>query len=125
MCKKDRRTSDVAVENGAGNVNRKTEAPVEARTCFGTVELIMSGLVFGLFNNVSTILNAKILFESGHYVAGGLTVLFLYFPGIVTSIGFLLLKWYGHKKIGRMPPISAFFLFLFLFFCYPLVPIFL
>ena len=76
--------------------NSEAEAPVK-RSCFGTLELVMSGLVFGLWNNVSTILNAKILFESGHNIAGGLTVLFLLFPGLVTSIGKALFKAFKSK----------------------------
>ena len=94
-----------------------------AITWFNRMELIFSGLIFGIFNNVSTILNAKVLFEKDRSIAGGLTILFLLFPGLICSIGFLVLHWFGHRKIGRIPPISVAIYFVFILFFYPVVPI--
>jgi hypothetical protein len=105
------------------SVLKYPENKMSSLTWFKRLELIASGLIFGLFNNVSTILNSKVLLESGHQVAGGLTIFFLLFPGLITSVGFVVLHWLGHKKIGRIPPISVLFYFLLLLFAYPLVPI--
>ena len=90
---------------------------------FHQLELIFSGLIFGVFNNVSTILNAKVLFEQDHNTAGGLTILFLLFPGVITSIGFLVLHWSDHRKIGRIPPLFVAIYFVLLLLFYPVVPI--
>lgn len=95
----------------------------DKRGLLSSLELIMSGIVFGLWNNVSTVLNAKILFETGHNLAGGFTLFFLMFPGLVTSIGFLVLHWLGHKRLGRIPSTSVIAYFFLLLFFYPVVPI--
>lgn len=87
------------------------------------LELLFSSVIFGIFNNVSTVLNAKVLFESGHSVAGGLAIFFLLFPGIVTSVGFLVLHWFGNRKFGRIPPVSVILYFFLLLLFYPVVPI--
>ncbi|TRY76978.1 hypothetical protein TCAL_12031 [Tigriopus californicus] len=93
-----------------------------SKTCLTQTEMVM-GIVFGLWNNVTTVMNAKNLFEKGHPVLGGLIVFFLMFPGLVTSIGFLILHFLGHRKIGKMPPGSVLLSVGLLFFLYPVVPI--
>ena len=87
------------------------------------IELVIGGILFGLFNNVTTIWNAKVLLEEGHKVAGGLTIFFLMFPGIVTSIGFVVLHWLGTRRFGKIPPIEVLVYFFVLLFFYPIVPI--
>ena len=96
-----------------------------ALTTFKKIELIVGGIIFGLFNNISTIWNAKVLFENDKIsrAPGALTIFFLLFPGIVTSIGFLVLHWRGSRRFGKLPPFSALLHFLALLFCYPAVPI--
>ena len=37
---------------------------------FNKLELICSGILFGAFNNITTILNAKVLFEENRVAAG-------------------------------------------------------
>ncbi len=59
-----------------------------------------------------------------HRVFSYLTVFFLMFPGLVTSVGFVVLHCLGaNRAIGGMPPrrVAAVFLVLLLF--YPAVPI--
>ena len=90
---------------------------------FQRLELICSGILFGAFNNITTILNAKVLFEEERVAAGALTIFFMLFPGVIISIGFLVLHWLGHRKIGRIPPFWVLIYFVLLFFFYPLVPI--
>ena len=90
---------------------------------FQRLELVCSGILFGAFNNITTILNAKVLFEEDRMAAGTLTIFFMLFPGVIISIGFLVLHWLGHRKIGRIPPFWVLIYFVLLFFFYPLVPI--
>jgi len=89
------------------------------------LDLIIGGILFGIFNNVTTIWNAKVLLDEGHKVAGGLTIFFLMFPGVVTSIGYMVLYWLGSRRFGKTPPTSVVIYFLALLFCYPIVPIIL
>ena len=79
------------------------------------IELVIGVILFGLFKYVSTIWNAK--------VAGGLTIFFLMFPGIVTSIGFVVLHWLGTRRFGKIPPFEVLVYFFVLLFFYPIVPI--
>ena len=48
---------------------------------FLSLELLCSGILFGLFNNLSTVFNAKTLHEAGYQLAAGLSLFFLVFPG--------------------------------------------
>eukprot|EP00095_Tigriopus_kingsejongensis_P007483 maker-scaffold580_size130538-snap-gene-0.24 protein:Tk07483 transcript:maker-scaffold580_size130538-snap-gene-0.24-mRNA-1 annotation:"xk-related protein" len=93
-----------------------------SQSCLLKAQMVM-GIVFGLWNNITTVINAKNLFEKGHAVFGWLCLFFLMFPGLVTSVGFLILHFLGHRKIGKIPPGSVLlYCGLFLFF-YPVVPI--
>jgi len=89
------------------------------------IELIIGGILFGIFNNVTTIWNAKVLLDEGQKVAGGLTIFFLMFPGVVTSIGYVVLYWLGSQRFEKTPPTSVVIYFLALLFFYPIVPIIL
>jgi hypothetical protein len=97
--------------------------PSRTKTCIRRTELIVNGVLFGIWNNVSTILNAKALVEEGHTWGAALTLFFLFFPGLVTSIGFLILHWMGHRRIQKLPPKNVILYFLVLLFLYPIVPI--
>ena len=88
-----------------------------------SLELLFSGIVFGLFNNVSTIFNVKTLLEREFELAAGISFFFLVFPGIVTSFGFLVFHCLGHKKIGKLPPASVIIYFLVLLFFYPVLTV--
>lgn len=90
---------------------------------FQTLELIFGGIVFSLVNNIATIWNAKTLLENQHQVAGGLTIFFLFFPGLVTSVGFLALYCLGNRRFGKLSPVHVVIAFLSLLSCYPIVPI--
>ena len=46
-----------------------------------SLELLCSGIIFGLFNNLSTVFNAKNLHDQGYELAAGLSLFFLVFPG--------------------------------------------
>ena len=63
--------------SSAGNPSHHT--PVK-RGCYKTFELIL-GILFGIWNNLSTVVNAKLLCEKGHDFFGFLTIFFLLFPG--------------------------------------------
>ena len=46
---------------------------------FFSLELLCSGIIFGLFNNLSTVFNAKNLHDQGYELAAGLSLFFLVF----------------------------------------------
>ena len=113
------------------------------RGCFKTGELIF-GIIFGIWNNVSTVINANLLYEKGHNLFGFLTLFFLFFPGnqlksgscfhgfyfsyffpsgLVTSIGFLVLHSYGHRRFSGLGKCRVGGYFLLLLFFYPVIPI--
>ena len=75
------------------------------------------GIVFGVWNNVSTVINAHTLYNEGHATFAALTLFFLVFPGLVTSIAFVLVV--GSRVSARRRLTGAFILLVF----YPLVPI--
>ena len=93
-----------------------------SKSCMIRAELFM-GVVFGIWNNLTTVINAANLWEREHRGFAILIMFFLMFPGLVTSVGFLVLHWLGHRKIGRMPPGSVLLYFILFLFFYPLVPI--
>ena len=88
-----------------------------------SLELFCSGVVFGLFNNLSTIFNIKTLHERDYGLAAWLSLFFLLFPGIVTSFGFLVFHFLGHKKVGKLPPVSVIIYFFVLLFFYPVLTV--
>ena len=88
-----------------------------------SLELFCSGVVFGLFNNLSTIFNIKTLYDRDFELAAWLSLFFLLFPGIVTSFGFLVLHFLGHKKVGKLPPVSVIIYFFVLLFFYPVLTV--
>ena len=90
-----------------------------------SLELVFSGIVFGLFNNASTIFNVKLLYERDFKLASGLSIFFLVFPGLVTSVGFFVFHCLGHKKAGRVPPLSKFLYFFVLLLFYPVLTVFM
>jgi hypothetical protein len=86
-------------------------------------ELVVNGVLFGIWNNLSTVINAKTLIDEGHAWAAALNLFFLFFPGLVTSLAFLILYTLGHRRIKRVPPAKVIVYFFVLLFCYPVVPI--
>ena len=52
-----------------------------AKTCIRRTELIVNGILFGIWNNLTTIINAKTLVDEGHSWGAALTLFFLFFPG--------------------------------------------
>ena len=93
-----------------------------SKSCYIRTELFM-GVCFGIWNNVTTVLNAHSLYERQHRGFAMLIIFFLMFPGLVTSVGFLILHWFGHRRFGKMPPGSVLLYFLLFLFFYPVVPI--
>jgi hypothetical protein len=104
-------------EIAAGTSSNRT------RPCIQQVKLIVSGILLRIWNNGSTIHNAKALFEQGHTWGSALTIFFLFFPGLVTSIGFLVLQCTGYGGIKKVPFKKVILYFLVLLFLYPIVPI--
>ena len=98
-------------------------SPIQTIKFVKRTELIVNGIIFGIWNNVSTVLNAKALFEEGHTWGAALTIFFIFFPGLVTSLGFLILHCTGHRRIKKVPARNVFLYFLSLLFLYPIVPI--
>ena len=88
-----------------------------------SLELLCSGVIFGLFNNLSTVFNIKILHDRHFDLAAWLSLFFLLFPGIVTSFGYLVFHCIGYKKAGQSPPLSVFIYFFVLLFFYPVLTV--
>lgn len=103
--------------------NDEEERTEPKLTSFQKFELIFGGIILGSFNNITTVWNAKVLlYDQDHSVAGGLTIFFLLFPGLVTSIGFLVLHWLdAGKRFGNGTKVLLYFLSL--LFLYPIVPV--
>ena len=57
------------------------------------------GIVLGSFNLVSSLVNIFYLFSSSHSHYAGLSLYLLWQPGIVTSLGFLVLYARGNKAL--------------------------
>ena len=51
-----------------------------------------------------------------------LTLLFLFLPGFVSCVVVLVLRWYGHKELGRMNLAKVVAIAAGLLFFYPVVP---
>ena len=95
----------------------------KCRICFKRTELFL-GIFFGIWNNLSTLINARTLFLQGHSLFAALTIFFLTFPGLVTSGAFLLIHFNGaNRRIARLSPLRVAFYFLLLLCFYPLLPI--
>ncbi len=58
-----------------------------------------------------------------HTGFAALTIFFLLFPGLICSVGFLILHCVGHRKIGKIPPTSVMAYFFAMLLFYPVVPI--
>ncbi len=86
---------------------------------------LVGAVFFGLWNNASTLYNARTLYVKDHKVFSFLTLFFLLFPGLVTSLGFLVLHCVGaHRRlVGRLPTVKAVLCFVGLLVFYPAVPI--
>ena len=74
-----------------------------ALTWFQKVELLCGGIIFGLFNNISTIWNAKVLLQNGHRIPGFLTIFFL-FDGLLLSYNTCVMKNLGKCKVNSFHP---------------------
>ena len=59
------------------------------------------GIILGLINLFSTIVNIYYLFKTSHNKYGICSIFLLWLPGLVTSIGFLVLYVRGNKTILR------------------------
>jgi len=101
------------------------------------------GAAFGLWNNVSTLFNAFYMAEQGREAFSSLMLFFLFFPGLVTSVGLIIVHCLAGKEAnkvsqqggnptgkfslvdeyGRMKPVTVMVTSLTLLLFYPLVPI--
>lgn len=100
--------------------------PEESRCCgdksrLRQLELVI-GILFGVWNNLSTVLNAVSVGQKGLTTFSVLMIFFLFFPGFITSVAFLVLHFLGHRRFGRLPPGRVGLYFVLLLTCYPFVP---
>ncbi len=63
------------------------------------------------------------LLDKGYTEFAFLSIFFLFFPGLVTSIGFLVLHLLGHSRLGRLPLLTTLGYFVLLLVFFPIVPI--
>jgi len=96
--------------------------------CLGKLSLLRHlffGVILGSFNLASSAVNIYYLFEEQHTRYATISLLLLWFPGLVTSLGFLLLYTRRGGAVLRLVwwKVVAYTLALLLF--YPLLPILL
>lgn len=83
------------------------------------------GIVLATFNFVTTLLNVKYLSDSGHGMYAGVSLSLLWTPGIVTSLGFLVLYARGNKAVNKLQLWKLVLYPIVLFLFYPIIPIIL
>jgi len=83
------------------------------------------GVILGTFNLISSVVNIYFLFKEEHNKFAAISLFLLWFPGIVTSIGFLVLYARGNKTILRLVWWKLFVYPLALLLFYPVVPLLL
>jgi len=96
--------------------------------CLNTVSFVRHfffGIILGTFNLLSSVVNIYYLFAESHTQYASISVALLWFPGLVTSIGFLVLYARGNKTILRLVWWKLAIYPLALLLCYPVVPIIL
>lgn len=83
------------------------------------------GIVLGTFNLISSVVNIYYLYAESHTQYAALSTFLLWFPGLVTSLGFLVLYARGNKAILRLVwwKLAVYPLALLLF--YPIIPLLL
>ena len=81
------------------------------------------GIVLAAFNFVSSLINIYYLFKEGHTLCGSLSLFLLWFPGLVTSIAFLVLYACGNKTVSKLKRWKLVLYPAGLLLFYPVVPI--
>jgi len=84
---------------------------------------VFFGVVLGTFNLISSAINVYFLFQEGHNKFAVISVFLLWFPGIVTSVAFLILYARGNNTILRLVWWKLFVYPLALLLFYPVVPL--
>eukprot|EP00092_Neocalanus_flemingeri_P002364 GFUD01002529.1.p1 GENE.GFUD01002529.1~~GFUD01002529.1.p1 ORF type:complete len:445 (-),score=110.94 GFUD01002529.1:454-1788(-) len=83
------------------------------------------GIVLGIFNFVSSLINIYYLYKEGHNLYGSISVFLLWFPGLVTSTAFLVLYASGNKTVLNLKRWKLVVYPAGLLLFYPVVPIIL
>jgi len=83
------------------------------------------GIVLGTFNLISSVVNIYYLFSKSHQEYGIISLFLLWFPGLVTSVSFLILYARGNKTILRLVWWKVLVYPVALLLFYPVVPILL
>lgn len=93
--------------------------------CLSFVRHFFFGIFLATFNLLSSMVNIYFLFDETHINYAGISVFLLWFPGLVTSVAFLVLYAKGNKTILRLVwwKLVVYPLALLLF--YPIIPIIL
>ncbi|CAB4056539.1 unnamed protein product [Lepeophtheirus salmonis] len=96
---------------------------IDRSVCIAKLRLIVGGLIFGLWNNVGTVINAITLSKKGHHSMSALTIFWLFFPGIITSGAYLIIRICKYKSEGGSLSLPGLILRVsLLLFCYPILP---
>merc|ERR1719474_2383780 len=94
--------------------------------CLGAVAFLrhfLLGIVLAIFNLVSSVINIYYLFKEGHKLFGSLSIFLLWFPGIITSVSFLILYACGHQTVSKLTKWKLVLYPTCLLLFYPVVPI--
>jgi len=84
---------------------------------------LLLGVCLSSFNFISSIVNIFYLNKEGHELYAGISLFFLWFPGVVTSIGFLVLYIGGNKAVNNLVTWKLILYPLALLLFYPVIPI--
>jgi len=94
--------------------------------CCDTLDVLRHvtfGIILGTWNLISTCINVSYLYHLGEDFYAALSLFFLWFPGIVTSVGFLVLYLRGNPTVLKLKPWKLVVYPLLLLVFYPVIPI--
>jgi len=84
---------------------------------------LLLGICLSTFNFISSIINIFYLNKEGHKTYAGMSLFLLWFPGMVTSVGFLVLYARGNRAINNLVKWKLVVYPLLLVVFYPIIPI--
>ena len=86
---------------------------------------LLLGICLSTFNFISSIINIFYLHKEGHKTYAGMSLFLLWFPGMVTSVGFLVLYARGNRAVNNLVGWKLIVYPLLLLIFYPVIPIML
>ena len=84
---------------------------------------LVLGICLSTFNFILSIINIFYLHKEGHKNYAGMSLFLLWFPGIVTSVGFLVMYARGNRTVHKLVKWKLLVYPLLLLAFYPIIPI--